>query len=383
MAGDLKINEAIHVRGTSTFEVHEGPLPPGTRPIHEYGEVLIMELAGTDAHESMAPLPQEFQKSRNISAIGALGAEAFALRQSDKYIVAKSERPRNGETWNFESVGGISDNAPHPIKEEGEELSLEAVVGGTSQRMTGRISVGIIIVEGPHANLKFSNSEAAHVVAEVQNGLGWLATLDPSANITWVYDIHRVTVDTDPGYPKVNNYEAMEAPWRDPALTALGYSKGLSGVRKYIRDIRTKFGTRWTYAAFFTKYPTTHFAYAGMGGPRLVMQYQNDGWGPDNIDRVFAHESGHIFQAPDEYSASGCSCGGNYGVFNVPNANCETCASNGGVSCIMRSNDWSICAFTRAHFGFPGITPVSPPVGPVSGFDFPDDISPANPVETG
>ena len=40
------------------------------------------------------------------------------------------------------------------------------------------------------------------------------------------------------------------------------------------------------------------------------MQYAIDGWGPNNIDRVFAHETCHIFNAPDEYAASGCDCGG-------------------------------------------------------------------------
>ena len=38
------------------------------------------------------------------------------------------------------------------------------------------------------------------------------------------------------------------------------------------------------------------------------MHYDNDGWGPDNIDRVFTHETGHIFGCPDEYAASNCSC---------------------------------------------------------------------------
>src|SRR5690606_29203824 len=57
------------------------------------------------------------------------------------------------------------------------------------------------------------------------------------------------------------------------------------GVRNYVAAIRNSLGTRWGYVAFFTKYPVHHFAYASK--PRLVMHYENDGWGPDNIDRVF------------------------------------------------------------------------------------------------
>ena len=69
-------------------------------------------------------------------------------------------------------------------------------------------------------------------------------------------------------------------------------------IQNYVYD------TDWGYCAFFTKYPVGHFAYAYLGGPYLVMQYAIDGWGPNNIDRVFAHETCHIFNAPDDYAAS-------------------------------------------------------------------------------
>ena len=48
------------------------------------------------------------------------------------------------------------------------------------------------------------------------------------------------------------------------------------------------------YIGFFSKYNQKHFAYAYFGGGPLYMQYSNDGWGPDQIDRVFAHETGHV-----------------------------------------------------------------------------------------
>ena len=79
------------------------------------------------------------------------------------------------------------------------------------------------------------------------------------------------------------------------------------GVNEYVKndppEPRRRAGAT---SALFTKYPTAHFAYALK--PKLVMQYSNDGWGPDNIDRVFTHESGHIFGCPDEYASSGCNC---------------------------------------------------------------------------
>ena len=58
-------------------------------------------------------------------------------------------------------------------------------------------------------------------------------------------------------------------------------------------------------------------------GP-MYMQYSNDGWGPDQLDRVFAHETGHVFNAPDEYTTGKCNCYTNYGkgMCSAKNQNC-------------------------------------------------------------
>jgi hypothetical protein len=196
--------------------------------------------------------------------------------------------------------------------------------------------LGIIIVEGTAPGLAFTEQERVKVVAEVQNGLGWLASQNP-AGVTFLYDIHNVVLSVAPG-PSTLTLAQKETLWRDPAMSSLGFGSGMAGVTTYVLHLRASLGTQSAYCAFFTKYPVGHFAYASLGGPRLVMHYENDNWGPDNIDRVFAHESGHIFGAPDEYTSSGCNCSGSFGIFGVRNGNCANCAPGGGVDCLMKQN---------------------------------------------
>ena len=237
---------------------------------------------------------------------------------------------------------------PTPTASPTAGLEGAAAPAPTSSYLEGTVAVGIVIVQGPTPELQFSNDEILKVVAEVQNGLSFYATSNPIAGISFSYDIQDVAV-TAAANPNAPDLEAL---WRDPAMAAIGYSADFAGVGAYVEDLRNRFGTRWTYCGFFTKYPLSHFAYASIGGPRLVMQYDNDGWGPDNIDRVFAHETGHIFGCPDEYATSKCDCGGSWGRFGLANGNCENCAGGGGVACLMKANTFELCEFTPSHLGW-------------------------------
>jgi hypothetical protein len=360
MAGDVGIHEEVVVhtpvaRMAAASAEAVTSLAGGVT--HQYGPRVVIAAVPPHAVASVraavadgevAPAAAAISEDvlRGLDDVGAMGLEAFALRQSPEYLEAKAERPRAGEDWDAEDV---EPPGAHDDESEGHALDAGA---STSVRLTGKVAVGIVIVEGPTNALKFTAAERTKVVAEVQNGLSWLGSQSSPAGISWSYDIKVVTLTTQP-----NNADTTlaqkEARWRDPAMQKLGFATGMAGVQAYVNQLRTNLGTDWAYCAFFVKYPVGHFAYASIGGPRMVMHYANDGWGPDNIDRVFAHESGHIFGAPDEYAASNCNCGGQYGPFNVPNTNCAVCAPAGGVPCIMRSNEWAMCQYTPYHLGFP------------------------------
>jgi hypothetical protein len=367
MAGDIGVEEQVIVLSPTAHEAARAPQDDargqGARIFHRYGpRVLIGDVprertgavraAYSDADVAAAPQDIASAAADDLDPIGAYGLAAFQLRQSPEFIRAKEQRPNANAQWDQEGLLPPDPPPQHqaltraPVPPDGE--GAQAAVGNTSQQMTGSIAVGIIIVSGPTPDLQFSVAETQKVIAEVQNGLGWQAAQNPAANITWTYDIHSVQVNAAPG-----SSPDKEGLWRNPAMQQLGYTPDWQGVVDYVEHIRTQYGTEWTFVGYFTKYPLDWFAYANIGGPRLVMQYDNDGWGPDNIDRVFAHETGHVFQAPDEYASSACDCGGSWGIYNKPNGNCQLCAPGGGVECIMRSNSWAYCAWTPYHYGFP------------------------------
>lgn len=336
MAGDIPIEEQLVVLSP---EVAAAGARAAGRPegaLHIYGDrVRVLRGPLTGAVEPAVSRSEP----EGLTETEALGLAATRLRLDPAYAEAKRARPRDGETWNFEgSCVRVPPRRLETLAEPGTP---------TSAYMEGSVAVGLIIVEGLRDDLRFDGAERVKVVAEVQNGLSYFASTRPSAGLSFTYDIRVVQVDATPD-PAVD----QEALWRDPVMRQLGYDGTWECTRTYIENLRQQFGTRWAYCAFITKYPLGWFAYAYLGGPYLVMHYYNDGWGVENIDRVFAHETGHIFTAPDEYASSGCSCGGEWGRWRKPNDNCENCAPNGGVPCLMKANDFSMCVYTPAHLGW-------------------------------
>jgi Bacterial tandem repeat domain 1 len=363
MAGDIGIREQLLIlpKAGALSASAAAVSRSGGRIMHQYGErVLLAEVPpGAETSSALRSLIPKagaagaMADGDELTPIEQMGVDAFVLRQSPAYAKSKAERPHNGAAW--DEPKGVDALSCMDLDADVQTLrasSGDAGAPALSARLTGKVAVGIVIVNGPTAALKFSAAERTKVVAEVQNGLGWLGAQNAAGAVNWVYEIQNVTISTTPltGTPTGGQ---MEDRFRDPAMAAIGYAAGMANVTKYANDLRTRFGSSWAYIAFFTKYPVGHFAYASIGGPRLVMDYANDGWGPDNIDRVYAHETGHIFGAPDEYASSGCNCGGSWGYYGKPNSNCATCAPGGGVKCLMKSNDWEMCSVTPYHLGFP------------------------------
>lgn len=349
-----QVNEAI-----AAVKSHGGKVshryPP--RLILGQGEQELLDaLSGVKGVTGVYAAPVENPEELGLDEAGLLAVQAWNQRMSDEYRAAKAARPDEGKPWDFheQRPGGDIlpvEDAQAPLAMA--DVSAKAPPVNTSRYMIGTIAVGVVIVDGPaNSSAAFTQAERTNVVAEVQEGTNGLVNLSPvGANLNFVFDVNTVNLTLDP------NNVTGEGDWRDAAMAALGYSAGSPGMYDYLHDLRTTRwpamcpGPDWGYIAFFTKYATSWFAYASLGGPRLVMQYSNDGWGPNQIDRVFAHETGHIFHAPDEYVSSNCSTGGSWGYLGVANGNCAVNNPN-SIDCLMKANTYDVCQWTVGHFGW-------------------------------
>ncbi len=188
----------------------------------------------------------------------------------------------------------------------------------TSEYMIGNVAVGVVLLESNGAidpsTEDWTADEETQVANEIQDALDWWSAQNPSAGVTftvtWNY---RVPTSYEP----INRPQSDQNLWIHEAMSSLGYPgvNYFTQVRGYVNALRNSAGTDWAFAMFivdssndadgcftdFTSGGWHYFAYAYIGGPFLVMTYDNDGWGIGNMDRVTAHEMGHIFYATDEY----------------------------------------------------------------------------------
>lgn len=349
MAGDIDMPEALF----PGIDERGRPMPAPGPLLHDYGLRVRIGIGGGGAPG--APINEE-----ELSSQERLGLSAFRMRLSDSYKGAKSDRAYAGAEW-----GGGDGDRPRLHRDEraivrGAPILPEPEDGPApapeARRLSGRVAVGIVLVSGP-GRLAMSSGQKQKIIAEIQNGLSYLGGAAPARDVTFVYDIKepQIALPDTTGEPPAGSgidaqYEFYERPWRDGALAAMGFQPGGNGIRSYIRQIKAEKRAQAAYCCFFTHYRLYHFAYCS--GSYLTISYENDGWGVDNLDRVFAHETGHVFGAPDEYAESGCNCGGSWGFFGRPNLNCENCADGGGVSCIMKRNSWDMCSETPFHLGY-------------------------------
>ena len=228
--------------------------------------------------------------------------------------------------------------------------------------MTGLNAARTVIVSGP-GSVAISTAEKDKVVSEMIAGCKfWTDRAPSSANLKFQVLYNHVTISTPNTATNckgnVAKVQQCEDVFVNPALQALGYSTGQAGRDAMKKDSVSKWlpGAKGAFLSFFTKYNLYHIGYAKPWNAELFIVYGGPrNYAPDDIDKVFAHETGHIYNAPDEYvsSMTQCDCGTHYGkgTCSSRNTNCVTCPGS-KTTCIMKHVDWTICPYTRKHLGW-------------------------------
>jgi hypothetical protein len=271
------------------------------------------------------------------------------------------KRAANSQSWG--TRGRLPPDPPAKVKAHfrKQELAMLRTAKGKAKArvqgapnlsipvLVGRVAVAVVFVDSTVAQFKITDAEKSKVVSEITEGLNMLSGFEPRAGIQWFYDFKRPKLTLPASSFPSSNQNGWEDTWRNAAMSAIGRPASLAGMNQHIAAVKSNYNAQWAFALFITKYSKTWFAY--YWGNHVVMDFGVDGWGIDNFSLVCAHETGHVFGCPDEYSSSGCNCTSLGGRYQIANGNCETCASP-NLACLMKANTPSVCDYTRGHLGW-------------------------------
>jgi hypothetical protein len=165
--------------------------------------------------------------------------------------------------------------------------------------------------------------------------------------------------------PSLHNNDFVTT-WASNVMTKMGYPSGnhFSKVDAFNNWQEATYQANSAYSAFIAynpigappSFPNGGYAFAWIYGPYFWSLFRTPGW---THDVVISHESGHIFGACDEYTGGCSSCTSTCSAYGGPNANCEDCNPLSH-PCMMRSNENSLCQYTKTMIGWDAVTPCAP-----------------------
>jgi len=342
----------------------------GGRVVHAFDEVLVAEVP----------------RGAELSVYRVEGVREVALN-----ALARRSGPRSPglSAWNaIATIGQLGENAsgaeplihdaliPPALDLDAAGATVRAATGGTnlntSEYLAGSVSVTIVLLEsdgtGDTSTENWSADREAAVVAEIAEGLEWVRLREPQAALAFKYTVIPGRTDArartryepirraaDPGGT------TGEDLWVKEVLGKLGYASGdrFARSRAFAAARRAVDGSDWGLTVFVVdslndadgKFADGRFAYTWIGGPHVVMTFDNQAWGIDRLDMVLRHELFHAFYAYDEYGGSGCTCTEHRGYLDGTGANCTSCNAS-ALPCVMINNGDAMCASTRRQIGW-------------------------------
>jgi|GEM_PF-4038844 len=229
----------------------------------------------------------------------------------------------------------------------------------TSDVMRGSTVLAVMYVNNVEAHQQgvatWTESLRMNAHANIMVNLAWWSDQADAYDKTKVFTIRPFwpdnpvcAIDFDPteGYT-TQSFSINDHKFQNPLMDALGYSGSHSvKMRAFCNDLRTDEGTDWAYIAFLLVGNNSVRAHASYGGPSTVLMANSAGNG-----YVFAHETGHIFNAFDEYYEASRAIGNAArSRFGVPNGN-HHFRNYPVMPCMMASNYRALSAYTAVHLG--------------------------------
>lgn len=232
----------------------------------------------------------------------------------------------------------------------------------TSDFMIGNVVVAVIFPESDgtlDANTEtWSEARKSQVLSEIMAGHEWWTRQNPRSPLSFTYVTHTLATKYEP----ITRPYYHEAYWIPDVLSKLGYSGSrFTAARDYVNDLREEYDADWGFVIFVLdsandtngKLPDGFFAYAYLGGPFMVVTYDNSGYGIQNMDVVVAHETGHIFHALDEYAGASSPNDYSHGYFSIVNGNHAWAPGATDPNSIMRGGiRWGLDPWARDMIGW-------------------------------
>ena len=253
------------------------------------------------------------------------------------------------------------DKAENGIGGPGES-SYGANFYDIAEFMAGKISVAIILPEskgGYDASTEnWDSVRETQVVSEIQSGMNWWYEQAKSRGIdlTFSYNTYfgRQDARARTTYEPINRTSftgtSHQGLWINQIMNNFGYNNDdyFYNSLSFVNDMIVDDNSDWGFIIFVAdskndvdgKFLDGKFAYSYYGGPFLMMTYDNDVYGINNMESITAHETGHTFYALDQYYSAKQDCTKKAGYLGIVNQNSEYNASGGNCtineSSIMR-----------------------------------------------
>ncbi len=311
-----------------------------------------------------------FEATAKNSMAAARAPLAAAAWNSVFHGELLNPRPESEPMWDDVIVASAVPETV-TVKAPGAIAAPEPGYYDTSRYLYGDVIIAMVL---PESNGVISPSVENWTTAEVYtvtsssvSGMNVWWQSEPNAAVTFIY----VFGDKPPVGGVSNtvscNYEAGRMSNFDnnvmtSFMATLGYSSTSwnTSVYSYVNDLRKQYGADWAYLVQVRDDSdgSCGRASAYLGGPATTLfncDLRSGG--------VLRHESGHIFQASDEYCPDACqSPVGRSGYLQVVNANSQGPSGTGGpgffngkgegISNVMINNGASIGPYTRGQIGW-------------------------------